>query len=453
MADYKFPKYVEERVRYFDGQFLQDQDFIDEQKYHIDRLRRHNRYLHATGIIEGLTVDAGTKLVTVANGTALDGNGRLIVLSKDKPEEVSTSASTGEMVLVIQFNEEESRPTTEGSAGNSRFQTQPTLSLVAKNKIPSDAVVLAALNIGTGGAIDAEDVDTTVRVYSGLSLPGRADGKGPTLRAHSHTVAEFDGTLAVTDKLGIGTTNPNNKLDVEGDIRINNNDLFLRTGVDKNHGLGWYGGAKKFNGVNVDGPALYGYSGGVLGTMTGGQKHVLFWNKDGNVGIGTTAPDKKLHVENGELRVRANHNDETADIGTFFAKNLSQGIGIGYNRIEAIGGNENQDIWLIPKGSGKVRTSDLDIRGPSATTSVETKELVRLLRPGVSKVKNSNSVGFSVGSFETGSGGKARLDITLSGKPVKANGWGSIPEVNVMSLLANGNVGIGTKSCQLPVMA
>ena len=40
----KYAQYPERpsdsRVRYFDGQFLGSQDFIDEQRYHIDRLRR-----------------------------------------------------------------------------------------------------------------------------------------------------------------------------------------------------------------------------------------------------------------------------------------------------------------------------------------------------------------------------------------------------------------------------
>ena len=36
-ANYELPSVVEKRVRFFDGQFLQEQDFIDEQKYHLDR--------------------------------------------------------------------------------------------------------------------------------------------------------------------------------------------------------------------------------------------------------------------------------------------------------------------------------------------------------------------------------------------------------------------------------
>ena len=93
-----------------------------------------------------------------------------------------------------------------------------------------------------------------------------------------------------------------------------------------------------------------------------------------NIGIGTTEPLKKLHVELGELRVRASHNDVTADIGAFYAQNLSQGIGIGYNRIEAIGSNENQNILIRPKGTGQVilDNSKLQVNGNQQIVFTDT---------------------------------------------------------------------------------
>ena len=45
---------ADKRLRYFNGQFLQQEDFADEQTYHLDRQRRHNRDLHTPGIAEGL---------------------------------------------------------------------------------------------------------------------------------------------------------------------------------------------------------------------------------------------------------------------------------------------------------------------------------------------------------------------------------------------------------------
>ncbi|MBL0225716.1 MAG: tail fiber domain-containing protein [Geobacteraceae bacterium] len=66
-----------------------------------------------------------------------------------------------------------------------------------------------------------------------------------------------------------------------GNIRNYNNDVYFRDGTDINHGLGWYGTGKTFATVALDGPVLYGWSGGVLGTTNGGQKIMLKWDTGG----------------------------------------------------------------------------------------------------------------------------------------------------------------------------
>lgn len=59
-------------------------------------------------------------------------------------------------------------------------------------------------------------------------------------------------------------------------------DLYLVTSdSDTNHGLGWYGTGKLFNGVAYDGPVLYGFSGGALATKNGGNLPRLKWNIEG----------------------------------------------------------------------------------------------------------------------------------------------------------------------------
>src|SRR5262245_6875277 len=114
MADkYTLPPYVLSRVRYYDGEFLKDEDFIDEQKYHMDRGRRHERLVHAPGVAEGLELsvvqDQGVYKLRVSAGTALDGLGRQILLGADlliapRPEWIGT------LWLAIRFNEKEDRP-------------------------------------------------------------------------------------------------------------------------------------------------------------------------------------------------------------------------------------------------------------------------------------------------------------------------------------------------------
>jgi len=93
--------------------------------------------------------------------------------------------------------------------------------------------------------------------------------------------------IRATGGVGINTNAPTAGLDVSGTIRLDKNDLYLREGTDTNHGLGYYGSGKLFAGFSVDGPVLYGYSGGELGTVQFGVQHMsLYWDPDGTVGIG-----------------------------------------------------------------------------------------------------------------------------------------------------------------------
>lgn len=84
----------------------------------------------------------------------------------------------------------------------------------------------------------------------------------------------------------------------------------------------------------------------------------------------------------------------------------------------------------------------LSVGGADATAQVETSEVLRLFRPSVANVKNANSVGLFVGAFEPGPAGAARLDVRLSGAPNAGNEYGYTPNVNALTLLGNGNVGL-----------
>ena len=108
------------------------------------------------------------------------------------------------------------------------------------------------------------------------------------------------GPLSVAGALAIGKASSaaTAKLDVVGDLRINDSNLLLRGGTDPNHGLGWFGAPSKlFGTVNVDGPVLWGNAGGALGTALSGNPLIaLSWDNAGRVGIATSSPKAALHV-------------------------------------------------------------------------------------------------------------------------------------------------------------
>jgi hypothetical protein len=138
-------------------------------------------------------------------------------------------------------------------------------------------------------------------------------------------------------KVGIGTKTPSEVLDVVGNIRLNDKDVLFRSGPDTNHGLGWFGGGKLFAGASLDGPALYGFSGGVLGTTSGGQKIALSWNSSGNVGINTATPSERLEV-----------------LGTVKATTFSGG-GAGLTGLTA--GNISGTLAITQGGTGAISSA------------------------------------------------------------------------------------------------
>jgi len=173
-----------------------------------------------------------------------------------------------------------------------------------------------------------------VNLNTGNLLPGLTFGMGSTAGISSKRSSggnqfglDFytDGNprLSIDNagRVGIGTTAPSDAhLDVHGDIRLNDTQLLLRPGTDRNHGLAWYGIGKNFAGVSVDGPVLFGYSGGALGIeRNGSEQMILAWNAAGNVGvgIGTNTPQSALQVggtvrASGMLRVGSETNAASA---------------------------------------------------------------------------------------------------------------------------------------------
>jgi len=138
----------------------------------------------------------------------------------------------------------------------------------------------------------------------------------------------------LTNKVGLGTTSPDVTLSVKGHLRMNDSTIYFRTSGDANHGLRYAG---SFAGNFVDGPLLYGFNGGTLGTPT---KSILTWRSSGNVGIGTTSPLTSLHVI-------------TSSNGGALITGVGARLGLG----ESISGNDAfvNPVWFIDNYSDQFR--------------------------------------------------------------------------------------------------
>jgi hypothetical protein len=76
-----------ERPLYFQGLVLTARDFVDEQNYFRQKLRRHNRLLHGWGVVCGLRVTPAKDgcAVIVSPGYALDPCGDEILVEEEVP--------------------------------------------------------------------------------------------------------------------------------------------------------------------------------------------------------------------------------------------------------------------------------------------------------------------------------------------------------------------------------
>jgi hypothetical protein len=78
------------------------------------------------------------------------------------------------------------------------------------------------------------------------------------------------------------------EIGIGGDMRLKNHALLLRDGADLNHGLAWFGEGQQFASTAPDGPVVFGYAGGGLGTRqktdgTMQEQIALQWHSSGQL--------------------------------------------------------------------------------------------------------------------------------------------------------------------------
>lgn len=74
---------------YRHGQLLLEDDFIDEQQFHVHARYAHSRWLHGLGVVHGLELSRGSDLsITVSAGYAIDRKGREIELREPETLEI-----------------------------------------------------------------------------------------------------------------------------------------------------------------------------------------------------------------------------------------------------------------------------------------------------------------------------------------------------------------------------
>jgi hypothetical protein len=331
------------RLNYFTSQFLGEKDFNEEQDYHVDMRRRHNRLLHSWGIADGLAVTrGGNKTVTVGAGTAIDKNGNEIVLRDPATKDLSVFGADKWIWLTLKYHEE---LTDRTQGGDTRWVERPTIE--ADTTLPAqDGSVIVVGKIWTDPGGDIKGIYPDLRKTAGprgdavvkiLTVEGAA-----TLK-NSLTV---EGAATLKNSLTVeGAATLKNSLTVEGAATLKNS-LTVEGAATLKNSLTVEGAATLKNSLTVEDIATLQKS----LTMTSGQAAQTTAGKN-TLDIQTESRSG-THKEGLALYVTATSGEDSRGV-EFRHSNGSMGIGFGYHTIYATGPSD-QPLRLKAKGAGRV---------------------------------------------------------------------------------------------------
>ncbi len=186
------------RMNYFKGEFLDDKDFKDEQKYHIDMLKKHNENLHSWGIAKGLNVVLGTdrRSVIIESGMAIDAEGHQIIVDNDREKKISDNIIATELYLTISYHEN-SVDFIDNITGMepqyTRIEEEPHIEFLEKSDFDTSLKLLLAKVILDNNKTISK-IDLSVRRHTGTEGEDFSIHFDP-VKGHKHTGNAGDGPV------------------------------------------------------------------------------------------------------------------------------------------------------------------------------------------------------------------------------------------------------------------
>jgi hypothetical protein len=345
MADYTQPDYVEQRVRYFDGQFLREQDFIDEQRYHLDRGRRLTRLTTSPGVLDGLAVSAvaNAAKVTVAAGTAIDGVGRQLVRAADDgPVDLAGFVQRdGPVPVLVALTYRDVEDGALPGGGSPRFRESPEPVAFAEGGADAPPatthVRLARVIVDPAGTVTVDAAFKPARgglaVGGGISVGGAGEF-GDGVHGGGGAPLRVDGALQVRGPRDFDATTRVDLLNGSADFGRTN--LVLTGRVQDGNDAWNFGSGARNSVVFASNAAESGQNVGAVGqeqqsiqlegnssalgflTRQRGTDPAMVITQGGSVGVGTASPDPQTHLDvDGDAVVR--HAFASREIGRWTA--------------------------------------------------------------------------------------------------------------------------------------
>ncbi len=278
---------------------------------------------------------------------------------------------------------------------------------------------------------------STSATSNGLVL--RADGGDPFwVQNNSSTLF----MIKNNGNVGIGTTNPNYKLDVNGgsNIAINATSTNNYAIYGKTAGSGTAGVLGE--GSSAGNWGVYGYNGyggvAVRGYSTGGWGGYFYGNMyvSGNTGIGTSTPDNKLVVKSsgsGDVLKILSNTDNT------LAKFRHTGNNSG--ALYLYDGSNNNTIFLYGDGNSFINSGSFGL-GTASPSNAKLQIEGTGTYDAILRMNNleTNGANFFMGSTNSAWGGGTNQNLFVMGHGAPAS-------ANIdLAITSTGHVGIGTTS-------
>lgn len=177
------------RMRFSNGLFLFQEDFVTEQEYHRRMRRMHNRHLHGRGIVWGLqiTPGEGSLEIVVGEGMALDRvydetygedtSRELVVTESLRLNLADFDYLAGEQVYVWIYYAEEMASIPTGRETTEPIHWNEKISIGHSRIKPTDEdknIILARIVINAGGSITESDIFSIDENGSNLRQPSGA---------------------------------------------------------------------------------------------------------------------------------------------------------------------------------------------------------------------------------------------------------------------------------------
>jgi hypothetical protein len=302
--------------------------------------------------------------------------------------------------------------------------TGPTLRFNNIDQTVADGQQLARLEFSTDDAGIEKDeayIQLTADGNAGAAFLDIMTGDGaPTKTARFSTngdISFYEDTgstpkmvwKATDERLGIGTSSPSDQLDISGSSPV----IRLSDTTDSSYSR-----------IEVYSSDLYltadqgGTDSGNMIFRTNGTTERMRIDSSGNVGIGTSSPDVKLHVSDGALRVAGT---ETA--GSFLNIAASNTGSDGVNILASYYGSGSYGpIKIWTGGSERMRitsTGNVGIGTSSPSTTLDVAGTVTVLSGSNGRINigasNNYLYGDSSNNFIIGTAGSDKFQITSSG--------------------------------------